>query len=1154
MLVDVIYIRRMGMKTNIYNSPELIEVIENDSLVYLFGTGISAALTGEDYSWKKWIRDGITFMRDRVRAEAYAKSLDRDDSTTNMVAVVGGVLRATKADGTYEAWMRTSFETHAVTNMELACILKKMLLMQDVFATTNYDLLLEQATGLGAWSYEEPDQAFAMLDRHLSTHVLHIHGRYESAAGVDNIIADQEQYDTLTANQGAQFIQGILGTRTVIFVGCGKTTEDANISRLIRFANEHLKMQQTYYFLYKTGDSVEGLPDNIVTIPYGDCYEDLPEFLDELAQCRIRNRVKQQVLIGRTAYDFRQSCVDPLFRYHYSQEATAFCGRQRELERLQEFVQTPQKVAWWSVTGQAGAGKSRLAFELLRRLPSTWFGFFVSDTASEKDVDRFEPFSNTFLVIDYVAGRERYVAELMRRMVKMYEQTPYMLRILLLEREDSRADGSWYRILRQRMGNYDRLAELEYTDQFLNLADLDEPAVDELIGCICQANGLEQDLKRDIWLRQAYGQKFEKLRYRPLFVQLFVEAWIGHDFTVPRYDSFEDVLAFILRREQERWLEVLDGDYALCDALIHLLLRANITGTLDVTKLPEYYQKDWEVVSDYIARHSFPGKQRTETRQTLLNFVCQNIDESNQLIAPLFPDLIKEYMFCFYAQEERLPDVMNEIWQNAAHDFAVFIERCLTDFPENEFYGRVLNVYRESTHACHVLAGRLELLKKWMLKPGDDPYVMLGIVENEYEFWRSITISEDMSSEEAEMLAALQVTGLNMVARQLGGWSAYDMSDVVAVAKEALEIPGGEAVRLIKQYQLQELIKELSVNGFMSEAAQLRDRMNELIREGGADEWNNYLSMINENAAMMGDLLQGDMWNAWQTLKKMNENCAYTSIEATRILAHAGFNFEQFTFLLEQKKYVGRGLAITQKLELLYPDDEEIRARRVGCQGTILQFRFFHEQALTKEQLADEIEPLKETLDELTYTNGPSDEALGMSWGLVNTLRLNVIDHDREELQKVIDAAEKILKINVHLTEVATTEISAVRAMYRHVWQKKVSHEEVERLFVYVEKNYESESLRSEFFELLDESVDVKNRENYLTKGVRMGAMQDAMYNPISGSGIDEFDEEEELYRMLTMYQPQETYRREHRKIGANEPCPCGSGRKYKHCCRRKEG
>ena len=30
--------------------------------------------------------------------------------------------------------------------------------------------------------------------------------------------------------------------------------------------------------------------------------------------------------------------------------------------------------------------------------------------------------------------------------------------------------------------------------------------------------------------------------------------------------------------------------------------------------------------------------------------------------------------------------------------------------------------------------------------------------------------------------------------------------------------------------------------------------------------------------------------------------------------------------------------------------------------------------------------------------------------------------------------------------------------------------------------------------------------------------------------------------------EPQGTYVRGERKIGRNEPCPCGSGKKYKHC------
>ena len=53
--------------------------------------------------------------------------------------------------------------------------------------------------------------------------VLHIHGIYDSEKEIDNIIADKEQYDAVMNNQGAQFIQGILGTRRIITKGiCGR--------------------------------------------------------------------------------------------------------------------------------------------------------------------------------------------------------------------------------------------------------------------------------------------------------------------------------------------------------------------------------------------------------------------------------------------------------------------------------------------------------------------------------------------------------------------------------------------------------------------------------------------------------------------------------------------------------------------------------------------------------------------------------------------------------------------------------------------------------------------------------------------------------------------------------------------------------------------
>lgn len=175
-------------------------------------------------------------MKDSTFASNLRKSMDDDSSTDNLIKIVGEVLKTTKSEGSYQGWMQESFETARVTNKALADTLKKLLITQDVLATTNYDLLLEQATGLKTLSYEEPDQAFAMIDKRKSDSVLHLHGVYDSAHGIDNIVADQIQYDAVLNDKGAQFIQNILGTRTLIFVGCGQTTEDGNISQFIQFA------------------------------------------------------------------------------------------------------------------------------------------------------------------------------------------------------------------------------------------------------------------------------------------------------------------------------------------------------------------------------------------------------------------------------------------------------------------------------------------------------------------------------------------------------------------------------------------------------------------------------------------------------------------------------------------------------------------------------------------------------------------------------------------------------------------------------------------------------------------------------------------------------------------------------------------------------
>ena len=1140
------------MKSDIQLYPDFIKALKENDIVYLFVLGFSTALSGRKYTWWDWIVDGISRIKDYAIADMLNESLKADNSTDNMVSVVGEVIKILKAEKSYETWMHEAFESAKVTNIKLENILMQMLLTQDVLATTNYDHLLEKATKLTAISYEEPNIAFQMLKQGKSNNVLHIHGIYDSEKEIDNIIADKEQYDAVMNNQGAQFIQGILGTRTLVFVGCGKTTEDANISRFIRFANRYLKMNQEYYFLYKEGENPVGMPSNIKLVSYGNEYSDLPDFLEDMVGLRIKEAMNKRPLIGVSPYKTVRCATDVLQRYHYSLQQLPFCGRIEEMNQLRNFLDKDQKFLWWAITGQAGAGKSRLALEFLKRSTGSWFGFFINDKATKEDFDSFEPFNNTVMVIDYVAGREGFVANAIRSIKEKFENVDYKVRILLLERENSRNASSWYYKLIQRIGKYDSydLKSTEYENYFLNLGDLDKASVEILIKEVMNQRGIEAADTVAYELCEAYGKKYEKLQFRPLLVQIFVEAWIENDFQLPRYDKFEELLQRLLEREQERWLEILDNDQVCCNAFIRLLLRANISGKLQPDNMPSYYQDDWYIVNSFLQNHSFPGKQREEEKKAIFATICQNLDENSVEIEPLYPDLIKEYMFCFYMDDSRLPGVLNELWQNEASKFSTFITRSLTDFPEIPFFKRVLKEFDENTQNIDVLVGRLKLLEKRTVDENDDPMVLISIIDNEYAFWRQIKIPEEDTKKEE--IAVVKLTGLNLVAQQYAGWALYDLSYTMEALDEMCNVPGGDGVNALKQFFLSEAIKGLSQKGFVEESNSLIRKMEEVINENPeTDELSEISKMDCYNAEIMNNLQQGKFNDALSILNVMRGKCNYENINAVRILMLSHRNIIDMAFQMTKKDVMDCVMADAKELSEKYPKDVDVQAKWMLCRLCDLEERFFDKGETVS---LDEVSEIKVEVPLSSYEkNNEASEYLGMLWGAANTFKLNFVNKDRDKINTIITEAREILSVNPYQCEVAGAFMSAQLALHNDVLHRNLTRTEVDEAFQYVELNPYSEALREVFFnKLLKNSTEEKNRMNYLTKPVVVNAHQDARYNPMSDGGVEEIADFEEGLRTLLfgVNEYQEPYKRVCPKVGANESCPCGSGKKFKKCCR----
>ncbi len=100
-------------------------------------------------------------------------------------------------------------------------------------------------------------------------------------------------------------------------------------------------------------------------------------------------------------------------------------------------------------------------------------------------------------------------------------------------------------------------------------------------------------------------------------------------------------------------------------------------------------------------------------------------------------------MFEYYTDDDFLSTMMKEVWQHSASAFHVFVMRCMMDFPERVFYKEAINAYKSSSSDYDVLAGRLKMLDGRLIQEGEDPRVFWEIIENEYQFWKSIVISED---------------------------------------------------------------------------------------------------------------------------------------------------------------------------------------------------------------------------------------------------------------------------------------------------------------------------------------------------------------------------------------------------------------------------
>ena len=609
---------------NVTDYPELCKALSsNKKIVYFCGAGVSMSLGGHNLSWTNWLLAGKQYLRHEQ--QAVFESLLGTKTTEELIASASYLLKQLKVAGVYKKFMDETIGSVHPQNILLSEAFRRLWRAGDFLATTNYDMQLEEAVASPGISYSTPGAILPIVLGKAENKIIHLHGMYDNS-NKDDIVANQEQYDAIVKDEGAQFIQNLISTHVLVIVGCGGTMEDPNLSGFMTFVFEKLKIKDVpYFYVMRDGDTLPSLPSNAIPVYYGSDYSDLPLFMSEVSLHRLRYRANELSLMSVNPYEERKKAVSAFGRTHFSNKFNAFVGRVTEFEALDKFLETAEQVSWWCILGEGGIGKSRLLLEWLRHIPSHWFGFFSKKNDSL--AANYVPFTDTVIIFDYVLGDEKACAETLQCLLEVFKNYSYKLRIIFVERAlDLSAANNWLNSLKWYLSSSGHLEfdsgsyiepmlvlqglnekeELEYISGYLE-AYLSIVTSNQYAGyCSVHISEISKKITED------FRNVMEPAYYRPLYLSIFTEVWIEKEGNIS-FAGAEALMLEFINKECKRWLFHF-GNEKLLTSYLRVLAVACAIDLFNITDMngDNYLENDCLKLRRFFDEKSnVPGAQNT---------------------------------------------------------------------------------------------------------------------------------------------------------------------------------------------------------------------------------------------------------------------------------------------------------------------------------------------------------------------------------------------------------------------------------------------------------------------------------------------------------------------------------------------------------------
>jgi hypothetical protein len=279
----------------------LYKVLDDPALTPFVGAGFSAAVSDDNpcATWRGLLRNGVGVCVKEFSepwegwAKAKEKELEVGDEKT-LLSVAEDISLRLHGQGEnreFKSWIEKTAGSLEPTEKGRR-IVESVCTLGSVIVTTTYDGLIKKANPAWepyTWADDDFPSAFAR-----SQVVLHLHGGWWEPG---SIILCSGDYQRMSGDRRNQILsESLFITRRFLFIGCGDGLRDPHIAPLLKMIMTFTLDNGPEHFILVTENDHKrmksGLPDRITPITYGESYEQLPRFLEELANRKLGKGAK----------------------------------------------------------------------------------------------------------------------------------------------------------------------------------------------------------------------------------------------------------------------------------------------------------------------------------------------------------------------------------------------------------------------------------------------------------------------------------------------------------------------------------------------------------------------------------------------------------------------------------------------------------------------------------------------------------------------------------------------------------------------------------------------------------------------------------------------------------------------------------------------